>query len=194
MNVPLPVNLLRNSENKKNIFTTQEELTNYILDKIDNSGSDMTEEEKAQMSARIDAKLKAGKKLTPEEEDFLRKNNPQLYMQYKRIRAMAEQMAQQLKQAKTKQEANGIITSAMAGVSHKDPYKEQILAAMNEVAKEFKKTAAYNRLPENDADKKRKTDNTNEDFLDKAEDKEDLSSWTPLQEIIDAMPSFNSKA
>ena len=193
MNIPLSVNLQKNAENKKNIFTTQQELTDYILEKIGNSGSELTEEEKEKMSARIDAKLKAGKKLTPEEESYLQKYNPQMYLQYKRIRAMADELAQQLKHAKSKREVNDVTTSAMAGVSDKDPYKEQILAAMNEVAREFKKTSAYNRLPENDSDKKRKVDNTNEDFTEKAE-KDDLSSWTPLQEIIDAMPSFNFQA
>lgn len=194
MNIPLSLNLLKNTETEKHTFTTQGELADYILNKISHSGSEMTEQEKEQMSARIDAKLKAGKKLTAEEESYLQKNDPQMYLQYKRIRAMADEMAQQLKHAKSKQEANETITSTMAAVSDDDPCKELVLAAMNEVAKEFKKSPAYNRLPENDADRKRKSGGTNEAFSEEETDKLDLTSWTPLQEVIDAMPTFQSQA
>jgi hypothetical protein len=111
---------------------------------------------------------------------------------------MADNMASQLKHAKTKQQANDIITTSMSGVSDKDPCKEYILAAMNEVAKEFKKSSDYNRLPDNDSDldKKKKT-TANRDFEEEAEDQEDdfdPMSWTPLQDIIDSMPTFHVSA
>ena len=54
-----------------------------------------------------------------------------------------------------------MITSAIAGVSDKDPDKEYLLAAYNEVSKNFHKSPAYQRLPN-----------------------------TPLQEIIDAAPTL----
>ena len=40
-----------------------------------------------------------------------------------------------------------MITSAIAGVSDKDPDKEYLLAAYNEVSKNFHKSPAYQRLP-----------------------------------------------
>ena len=60
------------------------------------------------MDEKIQAKLKAGRKLTKEEEDYLKQTNPQLYQQYKRIRAMVNAMEEKLKNATSKEEANDI--------------------------------------------------------------------------------------
>ena len=58
-----------------------------------------------------------------------------------------------------------MITSAIAGVSDKDPDKEYLLAAYNEVSKNFHKSPAYQRLPNTPEDaKKRKTNNPNAHF------------------------------
>jgi hypothetical protein len=171
------------SETETKTIRSEAELAEYLMKKINNSSEDMSDEDKEKMRACIEAKLKSGKKLTSEEEQFLKETDPQMYMQYQRIRAMADSMASQLKHAKTKQQANDIITTSMSGVSDKDPCKEYILAAMNEAAKEFKQSPAYSRLPEKDSDlSKKKTD----DF--------DPMSWTPLQDIIDSMPTFHVSA
>jgi hypothetical protein len=187
-----------NSEKEKKEIRSESELAEYLMEKINNDSDSMSEEDKEKMRARIEAKLKSGKKLSPKEAKFLKETDPQMYMQYQRIRAMADNMASQLKHAKTKQQANDIITTSMSGVSDKDPCKEYILAAMNEVAKEFKKSSDYNRLPDNDSDldKKKKT-TANRDFEEEAEDQEDdfdPMSWTPLQDIIDSMPTFHVSA
>ena len=122
---------------------------------------DTQEEKKQEMLSRIMGKSKSGKKLS---------------------------------HAKSKQEANDMITSAIAGVSDKDPDKEYLLAAYNEVSKNFHKSPAYQRLPNTPEDaKKRKTNNPNAHFTDDEdtnEDTDDLLSWTPLQEIIDAAPTL----
>jgi hypothetical protein len=162
------------------------ELAQYLTEKINNTSDSMSDEEKEKMRARIEAKLKSGKKLTSEEEQFLKETDPQLYMQYKRIRAMADNMASQLKHAKTKQQANDIITTSLSSVSDNDPYKEYVLAAMNEVAKEFKKSPEYSRLPEKDSDLNKNKTASDDDF--------DPMAWTPLQEIIDSMPTFHASA
>jgi hypothetical protein len=77
----------------------------------------------------------------------------------------------------------------MSGVSDQDPCKEYVLAAMNEVAKEFKKSPGYNRLPDSDSDIDKKKENAQ-----KQEDGFDPMSWTPLQDIIDSMPTFHASA
>ena len=143
---------------------------------------DTQEEKKQEMLSRIMGKLKSGKKLSAKELDFLRRTDPILYAHALRVQRMAEALKQQLSHAKSKQEANDMITSAIAGVSDKDPDKEYLLAA------------AYQRLPNTPEDaKKRKTNNPNAHFSDDEDtndDTDDLLSWTPLQEIIDAAPTL----
>lgn len=98
---------------------------------------DTQEEKKQEMLSRIMGKLKSGKKLSAKELDFLRRTDPILYAHALRVQRMAEALKQQLSHAKSKQEANDMITSAIAGVSDKDPDKEYLLAAYNEVSKIF---------------------------------------------------------
>jgi hypothetical protein len=173
------------TDSEKKTPRTEAELAEYLMEKINDDSDSMSDEDKEKMRARIEAKLKSGKKLSSKEEQFLKETDPQMYMQYRRIRAMADQMTAQLKQAKTKQQANDIITTAVSGVSDKDPYKEYVLAALHEAAKEFKKSPDYSRLPDTDADLDKKKKMSNDC---------DLMSWTPLQDIIDSMPTFHASA
>ena len=129
MNINLFIKV--NKEEGKVDFSSKEAIARYIVDKMHTQVSDsMTEEEKEKFNSSIDTKLRSGKKLSKKEEQYLKKTNPRLYMEYMRIRARAEAMAEQLKHARTKQEVNNIITTSTASVSDKDPAKEYILAAM----------------------------------------------------------------
>jgi hypothetical protein len=187
-----------NPEKEKKTLRSEAELAEYLMEKINHNSDSMSDKDKEKMRARIEAKLKSGKKLTSEEEQFLKETDPQMYMQYQRVRAMADNMASQLKHAKTKQQANDIITTSMSSVSDKDPCQEYVMAAMNEVAKEFKKSPGYNRLPDNDsalAQKKKTLANRSfEADEDDQEDNFDPMTWTPLQDIIDSMPTFHASA
>ncbi len=175
-------------------FPSKSEDVNYLINKIKNNSEKMSEDDKAKMYARIEAKLKAGKKLSPEERYYLQKTNTQMYLQYQRIRAKADAMASQLKEAKSKQQVNDIITTSMSSISDNDPCKEYVQAAMNEVVKEFKSSQDYGRLPDKDSVlEKKKKKQTKESFeKDIQEQKEfDPMSWSPLQDMIDVMPTFN---
>lgn len=179
----------------------KEEITKYYFEVTDNYLKDeMSEEEKQKMYARIRAKLKAGKKLTSKELEFLRKNDPIMYQRALRIQKMAENVKNQLKQAKSKQQANMIISQSMGGISDKDPDKEYMVAAINRIATEFRKSGAYSRLPATDEEamkKGKKVKVSDKDFGDDSDDNSDndsdidLFNWTPLQEIIDSLPKFN---
>jgi hypothetical protein len=186
------------TNSEKKTIRSESELADYFMEKINTNSDSMSDEDKEKMRARIEAKLKSGKKLSSREEQFLKETDPQMYMQYQRIRAMADSMASRLKHAKTKQQANDIITTSMSSVSDKDPYKEYVLAAMSETAKEFKKSSGYNRLPGTDCDlNKKKKGSANLNFeadADGPEDDFDPMSWTPLQDIIDSMPTFHTSA
>jgi hypothetical protein len=173
---------------------TVSDIQNYIVEKLLDSSDSMSDKDKEKMNTRIYAKLKSGKKLSAKEEQYLRSTNPQMYLQYKRIRAQAEAMENQLKHAKSKEEANDIITSAISGVSDKDPYKQYVVAALTETAKEFKNSDAYAKLPDKkEDDKKKNASGRTADEQDKEADSDDFDvmSWSPLQEIIDSQPTFN---
>ena len=180
-------------------ISSKQQLVSDIIKQTQQSSEHMSEEDKAKLRARIMAKLKSGKKLTAEEEAFLQETDAMLYMQYKRIRAMADHMASQLKSARSKQEANEVINRSINGVSKDDPYKEYVLAALGEVAKEYKQSTSYHRLPEKESDvkKEKQTRSAGEETEKKADREEeyfDVSTWSPLQEIIDELPKFQSLA
>lgn len=189
------INKYEKQTEEKISFSSKEEIGRYIVDKMQIQVTDkMSDEDKNSMSNSIHQKLRSGRKLSQKEEQFLRETNPELYMHYMRIRARAEIMAEQLKHAKTKQEANDIITASIASVSDKDPAKEYTLAAMNKVGEDFKATRAYQKLPNTPADLKKKKTKDNNVFVEKTDhsDEEiDLMNWSPLQEVINAMPKFD---
>ena len=160
---------------------------------------DTQEEKKQEMLSRIMGKLKSGKKLSAKELDFLRRTDPILYAHALRVQRMAEALKQQLSHAKSKQEANDhalqqFITERQRREQGLVNEVEYLLAAYNEVSKNFHKSPAYQRLPNTPEDaKKRKTNNPNAHFSDDEDtndDTDDLLSWTPLQEIIDAAPTL----
>lgn len=187
------------NESKKVDFSSKAQITQYVINKTRNSISNqMTEEQKANLNDKIQQKLKLGKELSKTEAQYLKETNPQMYIQYMRIRARAEVLAEQLKHAKTKQQANNIIMASAASVSDKDPYKEYIMAAINKVANDYKSAPGYQRLPSTEMDlQKKKNAETNSCFEkdDEEQDKEfDSMSWSPLQEVIDAMSEFDVSA
>lgn len=112
----------------------------------------MTEEEKQAELARIQAKLKSGKKLTEEEMRFLQAVDPQLYMQAARIHAMRDSLEQQLEHCKSKEEAAKVFSDTMSMVSDKDPMKEYIVAAYQDAYNEFQKSGKYQHLPQKSSD------------------------------------------
>lgn len=135
---------LKKEEPKK--ITTTKELAQYILE----SGNDvekMSEADRNRMDAQITAKLQSGKKLSQKEMDYLRKTNPIMYAHALRVQRMAEAVEEQLKHAKSKEEADQIISSALSGISKNDPDREYIFVAVNRISTEFHKSGAYEKLP-----------------------------------------------
>lgn len=157
--------------------------------------NDMSEDEKKQMTAMIYQKLKSGKKLSPKEVDYIRQTDANLYMMYVRVRASADSIKQNLKSAKTKQQANNAIAIAVNSVSDKDPAKEYILAAVQNIAEKFKHSSAYAKLPDTEDDsvkkKKKGISKIKEDWEKDDEEDVELDSWSPLNDEINSMPKFN---
>lgn len=186
-----------NKQNEIKKVTSGRELAEYIVEKF-NGTNEMTDEEKAEKDARIIAKLKMGHKLTNEEMNYLKKTNPAMYAHALRVQRMAEAIEEQLKHARSKEEADRIVSTAMTTVSKDDPDREYLHAAINRISKEMHQSPAYNRLPNTDADAKKARDKQSDMSFktaeDDSEDKIDLANWSPLQEVIDSMPTFSTGA
>lgn len=99
----------------------------------------MSEEEKKDYLAKIMAKLKSGKKLTPEEMRFLQSEDPILYQQAARVQAMRESLESRMAHADSREEAAEIYADAIAHISKDDPMKEYLVAAYDDVLKEKEK-------------------------------------------------------
>ena len=85
-----------------------QQLANTVR-KLQEEANNSNKQSDEKMEARIQAKIKSGKKLTSKEETYLKEHNPELYMQYLRIRKMAQCLEDRLKHAKSKEEVNDII-------------------------------------------------------------------------------------
>lgn len=182
---------LKKEEPKK--ITSTKELAQYIIE----SGNDvekMSEEDRAKMDSRIMAKLESGKKLSQKELDYLRKTNPIMYAHAMRVQRMAEAIEEQLKHAKSKEEADSIISASLSGISKNDPDREYIYAAVNRISTEFHKSGAYEKLP-NTVEEGDKKNRESGDVFSDAEDEDDegfdLKNWSPLTEVYDSMPTFS---
>lgn len=159
----------------------------------------MSDEKKARIESRIIAKLEAGKKLTKEELDFLRQYNPALYTHALRVQRMAKALEEQLKHARSKEEADRILTAATAAVSKKDPDREYIMASISRISSEFHSSGAYKKLPDTMKEAKEQHSKGSGDVFSDAKDEDDelkieLRSWSPLTEVYDSLPSFNTGA
>ena len=138
----------------KNVPTADNALLQYMQKVTQGTNNADTEDKKQQKLQHIVNKLKHGKKLTAQEMEFLRMNYPDEYQHALRIQKMAEMLENQLKHAKSKQEADGYIAAALNGIPDDDPDKECLVAAFNEISKEFHHSSAYHRLPDTPEDVK----------------------------------------
>lgn len=190
---------LKQDDNKTKKITNSKELAEYIRDSFRNV-ENMSDEERAKKDAQIISKLQSGKKLSQKELDYLRRTNPMLYAHAMRVQRMAEAIEEQLKHAKSKEEADRIISSAMTGISKNDPDKEYMMAAVDRISTEYHKSGAYSKLPNTMAEANKKNSKESGDVFSDAEDEEDsddgfdLMNWSPLTEVYDSLPTFNAGA
>ena len=201
------LNLFSNTEQDTKKVSTVEELPQYMLKCIyDNNVAEESEEAKQEKMAKIKRKLEAGKKLTKEELSWLQRNDPIAYAHAIRVQMIAEEVEKELKAAKSKEvaekaigsaetEANRIVSTAVSGISDDDPDKEYIVAAVNRVSDEFHKSGAYSRLPgTQESAEKRKQKKKNGISFKREDEKEELMNWSPLQEVVEKLPTFTAGA
>ncbi len=98
------------------------------------------EKAKGERIREITEKLNMGKRLSQEEKDFLREHSPQLYEEVVKIEEEREKFRQELKGAKTPDEAEQLLiqkkTTIMSG-SAKNSSPQMMLAAMEDEYKNF---------------------------------------------------------
>ena len=110
----------------------------------------MTDEQRERFIRKLYAKIQSGKKLTQDEMAYLRKYDPVTYMKVARIQAQREALEAQLKNCKSKKEAEELYTDTVVRVPDDDPARKELLAAYDDAYEEFKKSGGYGKLPEND--------------------------------------------
>jgi hypothetical protein len=112
------------------------------------------EESEKRKAEKISQKLNAGKKLTASEMDFLRRTNPDMYMKALRIQMKREMVENSLKNCKSKKEVEEVAGLQLGMINDKDPDREALTNAVNEVVKEFKKSDKYKSLPQESEEKR----------------------------------------
>jgi hypothetical protein len=77
----------------------------------------MTDEQKERFIKKLYAKIQSGKKLTPDEMQYLRQNDPVTYMKVARVQAQREALETQLKSCKSKEEAQDLYLDKVSRIS-----------------------------------------------------------------------------
>ena len=130
----------------KNLSWMRRELAQQIMDKI--HGIDFeSEEERQNFQTKIEYKIKAGAKLPQRELNYLRKYNPYMYHQMIRVQQKREALKERLKHCRTKEETQQAIGDAFTTISDKDPAREAMVAAVQNVSRQFCSSEAYQKLP-----------------------------------------------
>ena len=130
-------------ENKKDILATSLERIKKSVE----GNKFKTEEEKDRYESELNKKIKLGSKLSPSEMSYIQRTNPMMYMRIKRVQMQKDMLENQLKQCKSKKEVEETYSQAMSMIHEKDPDKQLVMSAYNNVTKEFKNTREYKCLP-----------------------------------------------
>lgn len=155
------------------------------LEKLLDPADEMSPEQKAQYEAKIRQKLKSGKRLTTEEMNYLRVNNPTLYRTARRVEIARQGLRERLKHCRSKEEVQRVISGQMAvleAMPKEDPDRECMAAMVKHEVDEFKQSKAYARLPETlDHRVKKKTQDAS-DY--KPEDEQDESAYEGMGTLM----------
>lgn len=160
-------------------------------------------------SPEINTKLMSGGKLTREEIEYLRKNDPQKLKEYEEIQQERESYKKQLKSCKSKEEverlkmtrmgkymsqAKSIASDSCIPKSEKYKMMVKLLAEATGVAKEhikFTQSLRYAELPEEDEDAKKKA---NADGEEMPKENAELSDLTVTDENADVLEQMKLMA
>ena len=119
----------------------------------------MTDEQKERFIKKLYAKIQSGKKLTPDEMQYLRQNDPVTYMKVARVQAQREALETQLKSCKSKEEAQNIYLDKVSRISEDDPARQERRAAYDDAFDEYRKSGDYKSLPDTEKEIRRNREN-----------------------------------
>ena len=170
----------------------EQDIWKKVCEQLTDITSGMSEEEKQDYEKKIRAKLQRGANLSVEELNYLRIHNPELYRSAMRVKIAKQQLKEQLRHCKSKQEANTLIVQTISRISDKDPDKTYLTAGLRKVEEEFKKSFRYARLPETNDQKKgikargkKKQDKNSSDIFDSL-----LQMLTPEPLLSESLQNF----
>lgn len=141
--------------------TTIDDWVKQQADEIRQSNQDGS----AKLQAQIDLKLKCGQRLSAEEMEYLRKNDPEAYQHVKSMQSEQKQYEEELKRCKTKDEVErvkmlhtasslGAVNSIMNNPAIPENKKFELVmrehrknAALQQSTREFVESGKYAQLP-----------------------------------------------
>ena len=153
----------------------------------------------------INTKLMSGGKLTREEIEYLRKNDPQKLKEYEEIQAERESYKKQLKSCRSKEEverlkmtrmgkymsqAKSIASDSCIPKSEKYKLMVKLLSEANGVAKEhirFTQSLRYAQLPEEDEDAKKKGSAGSEELPEENTEITDVTVTEGNDDVLEQM-------
>lgn len=116
----------------------------------------MTDEQKERFIKKLYVKIQSGKKLTPDEMQYLRQYDPVTYMKVARVQAQREAFETQLNNCKSKEEAQDLYLDKVSRISEYDPARQELRAAYDDAFDEYKKSGDYKSLPNTEEERKHK--------------------------------------
>ena len=186
---------------KKSLAQIRAEFIKGIMDRI--NGDDFeSEEERQAFENKIQQKIKNGAKLSAKEMAYIRRTNPYIYQQVVRVQQRREALKEQLRHCRTKEEAQQVMSNAMTSISDKDPARDAMIAAVQNVSQQFRDSEAYQKLPDTEEDlkKAKKSDSTMEDPFKEDAEEDDGSTVSysfgsgGYQEAVSGEVAFNAGA
>ena len=105
------------------------------------------------------------------------------YAKAAKVQVLRESLKKQLKSATSKEKAADIYTQAMSRISEDDPARKEIMAAYDDVYKEFRKSDEYKALPNTEKEAKEKAANNKNKNAQGWEEKEDNDTEMSVGEI-----------
>lgn len=167
-------------DTSSNVLSAEEQAQKFTKDMREqikhffDPSNGMTDEQKRRYERKIRAKIEAGEELTVEEMRYIQINMPDLYPLVIRIQMQRKALEENLKHCKSKEEAQEVYEQALSNVSDKDPAANQLIAAYNDVMKEFKESDIYAALPQKkDLEKRYKNSDKEIEHNVESEDKAD---------------------
>ncbi len=138
--------------NPKPSYNSRAEMLRLAMEDYLDPTAGMTDAQRERFIKELYAKIQSGRKLTPDEMQYLRRYDPVTYLKVARIQAQREALEKRLKSCNSKEEAQEVYTDAVTRIPEDDPARKELVAAYDRAYEEFKESGDYRVLPNEDSD------------------------------------------